>query len=326
MLKISTRLMIEGARKRGWKAEPLDEKYSSVYKITFPNGKFHYLFSNQINSSTASGYAISEDKLACFKIAETISLPVNPYQVYDEEDREKSKRFFQEQHKAGKELVVKPIDRGHGDGITVGVRDEKGLQKAIAYAKTFSDKVLLQQRFFGKDHRLFVVDGKVIAVAHRVPPYVVGDGKQTIRELIVQKNQDPRRGDGHQGVLTKISIADVSEHLGEERLGIVPSIDERIELLGTANLSRGGESIDVTDDIDLSYKQAAIRLAALVELTVCGVDLLCTDITQPMSSENTTLLEINASPGVRMHHFPSEGKPRDVTSAILDAFAKFNKI
>ncbi len=322
MISFTSQLMLDEMRGRGWKAEMLDETASSVIVVTLPKGKTHYFLSCLPDTASAVGYAINQDKLATYKIAERLRIPVADYQMYDAANPASAREFLAAQKLLGHELVVKPTNRDHGNGVVVGVDTEASLTDAIAHALSFSNRVILQRRFIGDDCRLAIVDGACVAVVRRTPPCVIGDGHRTVQELLVEKNSDPRRGTDADATLRPIDKADVVRFIGTNTFRTVPAAGESITLLGTANLSKGGESEDITDSIHVSYAQAAARIASEVGLTVCGVDLLCKDIMQPLSADNAVLIEINGAIGLRLHHRPTKGQPRNVAGAIVDAFAR----
>lgn len=323
MLKITSQLIFNEAKARGWKVEALDDRFSSVLAITPPGAQRQFMFSCMTNSSSAVGYTIADDKLITYMVAKELDIPVAEYCMYaDGTEAHAAMEFFNQQVKAGYEIVVKPTDQTHADGITIGVKTVEHLHRALEHARTFSDKILLQRRYFGTDCRVVVVDGVVRAAAYRTPPFVIGDGEHTVKALITIKNQDPRRGEGHYAPLSKIDTANVVRYIGADRLDEVPKKGERVELLGTANLSKGGEAIDITDTLHDSYKQAAVALTKELKLGISGIDFLTKDFTKPLSPDTAILLEVNYSPGLRMHHFPSEGTPRNVAGAVLDALER----
>jgi len=155
---------------------------------------------------------------------------------------------------------------------------------------------------------------------------VIGDGVRTIRQLIDQKNQHPWRGDSHKMPLTKISFDEITPYIGSHRLEEILPAGSELELLGTANLSRGGEAFDVTDTLHPSIAELAVRIADMVELSVCGVDMRLEGATLPAQQAQARRIEINASPGLRMHTYPSAGQPRNVAACILDEIVRRRKM
>lgn len=323
MLQITTRLIAEEATRRGWKVEPLDERFISTLAITTPDGQTHYFDSAQPPFNSAAAVIIADNKLATYLIAERLGVPVADFIMHDPANPQASLTFLKQQTAAQHEIVVKPIDTNHGDGITVGVKTEADLQDALTHALRFSQRILLQRRHYGVDYRVLVVDGKVVAAARRDPASVVGDGVQTIEQLIAEKNADPRRGSGHDAALSKLDVEGAKRYLGA-RFTSVPAHGEYVAVLATANLSKGGEAQDVTDELHPSFAKAALKITKALNMYLCGVDFLAIDHKQPLVAETGILLEINATPGLRMHHFPSQGQARAVAAHILDGLLTKN--
>ncbi len=218
-------------------------------------------------------------------------------------------------------IVIKPLNANHGKGITVDIRDMQSAIVAFEAALAFSPTVLVEQFVVGEDYRLLVINNKLQAVAKRVPARVIGDGRSTIQDLIDQVNSDPRRGFGHENVLTQITIDEMTERILERKGFTLKTVLDRGEsctLKSTANLSTGGISIDCTDIIHPYNAFIAERAAQIVGLDVAGIDLICPDITIPVTENKGAIVEVNASPGLRMHLAPSEGIPRNVAEPIID--------
>ncbi|NNM76148.1 cyanophycin synthetase [Sphingomonas sp. ID1715] len=221
-------------------------------------------------------------------------------------------------------LVTKPLDGNHGRGVTIGIRDEDqlrfGFAQALAEAKGRRD-IIVEQYFDGRDHRILVVNGELVAVAERVPAHVIGDGVCTIAALIERVNQDPRRGDGHEKVMTRIKVdALVLEYL--ERSGLtpnsVPAAGQWVQLRATANLSTGGTAIDRTNEIHPDNAEIARRAALVIGLDIAGIDFMAPDISRSVRDTGGGVIEVNAAPGFRMHIEPSEGSPRDVAKPVIE--------
>jgi len=220
-------------------------------------------------------------------------------------------------------LVTKPLDGNHGRGVTIGIMDEEQLRFGFreAEAQARGRDVIVEQFFEGNDHRILVVGGKMIAVAERIPAQVAGDGISTIRQLIEEVNRDPRRGVGHENVMTRIRIdAHVEEFLSRSGLtpDSIPEADEIVVLRATANLSTGGTAVDRTNEIHPDNVEIARRAALIIGLDVCGVDFVCPDISRSVRETGGGIIEVNAAPGLRMHIEPSEGAPRDVAKPIIE--------
>jgi cyanophycin synthetase len=221
----------------------------------------------------------------------------------------------------GYPIVIKPLDGNHGRGITIDIRTWEEAEAAYDAAKEVSRAVIVERYYVGRDHRVLVVDGKVVAVAERVPAHVVGDGESTIEQLIEETNQDPNRGEGHDNVLTKIQLDRTSFQLLERQgytLDTVLTEGEVCYLRATANLSTGGIAVDRTDDIHPENAWLAQRVAKIVGLDITGIDIVTSDISRPLRETEGVIVEVNAAPGFRMHVAPSRGIPRNVAGAVLD--------
>ena len=218
-------------------------------------------------------------------------------------------------------LVIKPLDGNHGRGVTTNLRTTEAALAAFQLAQQHSESVVLETFAEGDDYRLLVVDYKLVAAARRVPACVTGDGVSTLRVLVDDANQDPRRGCGHENILTRIEADEATLRLLEKgglTLDSVPSCGQVVFLKTTANLSTGGTSVDVTDEVHPEIAFMAERAARAIGLDICGIDLLATNITLPLKTSGATVIEVNAGPGFRMHTHPTEGKPRDVGRCIAD--------
>ena len=217
-------------------------------------------------------------------------------------------------------LVTKPLDGNHGRGVNLGLATPEQVRWGFEQAIRHGRRVVVEEMAAGRDYRILVVDGEVVAVAERTPAVVMGDGARTIAELIEAANQDPRRGDGHERAMTRIKVDDhVREMLSraEVSLDSVPESGREIQLCATANLSTGGSAIDRTDEIHPDNAEIMRQAVAVVGLDVAGVDLVTPDISLPIRETGGAIVEINAAPGLRMHLQPSEGRPRDVARPII---------
>lgn len=217
-------------------------------------------------------------------------------------------------------VVVKPLDGRQGKGVTIDPQNSDEVEKAFLLAKEFSDLILIEEMFEGKNYRVLVVGGKVVAASERQPCQIIGDGKHNIDELIEIENQNPLRGEGHEKPLTKIrltpNLLSAIEKDGR-RLEDIPKLGEKIILGGGLNISTGGTAKDVTDEIDVSIKSICERAARTMDLDICGFDLILEDISNPIKSQTGGIIEVNTAPGLRMHLFPNEGKRREVGEDII---------
>lgn len=225
------------------------------------------------------------------------------------------------QEVGGYPIVIKPLDGNHGRGITIDIKNKAEAESAYDAAKEVSQSIIVERYYVGRDHRVLVVDGKLVAVAERVPAHVIGDGKSTIGQLIERTNQDPHRGEGHDNVLTRIEVDRTSYQLLERQgytLETVLPKGEIFYLRATANLSTGGIAVDRTDDVHPENVWLAQRVAKIIDLDIAGIDIVTPDISRPLREVDGVIVEVNAAPGFRMHVCPSVGIPRNVAGAVLD--------
>nr|WP_309759451.1 cyanophycin synthetase [Flavobacterium sp.] len=223
--------------------------------------------------------------------------------------------------KIGYPIVLKPLDGNHGKGASINVTNWEDAVSGLAFAKEYSKRIIVEKFITGFDYRILVIDNKLVAAAKRVPAHVFGDGTATIQELITTTNLDPRRGYGHENVLTQIDVDRDTEDLLEKlgyTLATIPKVDEIVFLKSTANLSTGGTSVDVTDMMHPENIFLAERISRVIGLDVCGVDIMAENLTQPLKENGGVILEVNAAPGFRMHLAPSEGLPRNVAAPVID--------
>lgn len=221
----------------------------------------------------------------------------------------------------GYPLVIKPIDGNHGRGITVDINSYEDALEAFKVAKEVSRRVIVEKYITGEDYRLLVINNIFVAAAKRTPAHVVGDGKSTIEELVEEVNKDPRRGYGHEKVLTAITINDLTKTIIADAGYTVDSVlkeGEQLILKDTANLSTGGTAEDVTDIIHPANVSMAERISKIIDLDICGIDVMTSDISQPLSDTSGAVLEVNAGPGFRMHLAPTTGLPRNVAAPVVD--------
>ncbi|TAE95479.1 MAG: cyanophycin synthetase [Oscillatoriales cyanobacterium] len=223
----------------------------------------------------------------------------------------------------GYPIVLKPLDGNHGRGITIDINSWEVAEEAydLASGASKTKSVIVERYYTGRDHRVLVVNGQVVAVAERVPANVVGDGKSTVEQLVEEVNRDPQRGDGHDNVLTRITIdkltLDLLQKQGYAMDSVLPA-GKRVFLRATANLSTGGIAVDRTDEIHPENVWLFSRVAKIIGLDIAGIDVVTDDISQPLRDTNGVIVEVNAAPGFRMHVAPSQGLPRNVAGAVFD--------
>ncbi|MEL6868341.1 MAG: cyanophycin synthetase [Pseudomonadota bacterium] len=287
--------------------------------VQFGHGKYQQRIQATITSKTTNiAVEISCDKEDTHNLLNDLGLPV-PQQrmVYSARDAVRAA------NRIGYPVVVKPLNANHGRGVAINLTEDDAVAAAfdVARDRGTSRAVLVESFITGMDHRMLVVNNELVAVAKRVPGHIVGDGKHTISALVDAVNEDPRRGIGHEKVLTKIEIDQQAERLLENAGYTTETVladGEIFFLRSTANLSTGGTAIDVTDMVHPDNRAMAERAVMAVGLDVGGVDFLTEDISQSYKDIGGAIVEVNAAPGFRMHVAPSEGEPRDVAGKVLD--------
>ena len=218
-------------------------------------------------------------------------------------------------------LVIKPINGNHGKGNTTNITTWEQALKAFEAAKIYSRSVIVEKFITGFDFRILVINNKFICAALRTPASVMGDGEHTIQWLIDETNKDTRRGFGHEKVLTQITVDGSTMKMLNEvsyTLETVPPKGERVLLKTTANLSTGGTSNDVTDEVHPANIFMCERISKIIGLDICGIDIMATDLRTPVTENGGAILEVNAAPGFRMHIDPAEGLPRNVAEPVID--------
>ncbi len=287
--------------------------------VQFGHGKYQQRIQATITSETRHiAVEISCDKEDTHNLLNDLGLPV-PQQrmVYSTRAAVRAARSI------GYPVVVKPLNANHGRGVSINLYEDNQVETAFEEAREHgtSRAILVESFVTGMDHRMLVVNNELVAVAKRVPGHVVGDGKSTIAELIEITNSDPRRGIGHEKVLTNLELDVQAERLMKDA-GLtedtVLSDGEAFYLRSTANLSTGGTAIDMTDAVHPDNRDMAVRTIKAVGLDVGGVDFLTDDITRSYKEAGGAIVEVNAAPGFRMHVAPSEGAPRDVSGKVID--------
>ena len=221
----------------------------------------------------------------------------------------------------GYPMVLKPVDGNHGKGATTDINNWEQAVKALAAAQVYGRSIICERFITGFDFRVLVIDNKFICAALRTPASVTGDGEHTIKWLVDETNKDPRRGFGHEKVLTAIKLDDFSNQMLEEKgytLETIPPNGELVLLKPTANLSTGGTSTDVTDEVHPSNIFMCERIAQIIGLDICGIDIMAPDLRLPINENGGAVLEVNAAPGFRMHIDPAVGLPRNVAEPVID--------
>jgi cyanophycin synthetase len=285
--------------------------------IQFGHGKHQKRIQATVTSETRHiAVSIASDKEETNRILGDLGLPVPKQRVVRSADGAVTAAS-----RLGYPVVVKPLDANHGRGVSLDLKSEVEVRAAFEKAREHARSVVVENFINGHDHRMLVVGGQLIAVAKRVPGHVVGDGEHTIAQLVDIVNSDPRRGIGHEKVLTRLELDAQAERLMEKKSVTKDTVlpkGEVFYLRGTGNLSTGGTAIDLTDVVHPDNREMAIRAAMAIGLDVCGVDFISPDVTESYRDVGGGICELNAAPGFRMHVAPTEGKPRDVAGPVMD--------
>lgn len=259
---------------------------------------------------------IAGNKHATKTLLGDMGVPVpKGYRIRDEDELENAVE------KIGYPVVVKPLDGNHGKGATVGINSIEDARVAFEKAKEYSRWVIVEKMLVGEDFRALVVNNRLIAVAERTPAHVKGDGKSTIQELIDQTNADPRRGYGHENVLTQIEVDQQTQRCVKKKGYTLDSVlpdGEILHLKTTANISTGGTAIDRTDEVHPENVFLFERIARIIGLDVAGIDIMAPNVSEPLHATGGGIIEVNAAPGFRMHLSPSDGIGRNVAEHVID--------
>ena len=312
----STGAIVSEAERRGIPVLRLDPQRSLVQ---LGHGAYQKRVWATITSETASiSVEIASNKELTNRMLHDVGIPVPRSILVRSADEAVATAA-----RIGYPVVIKPLDGNHGRGVMINLADEAAVREAypIAERESRAGPIMVESYITGKDYRILVVDSQVVAVAERVPAHVVGDGTHTVAELVEITNADPRRGVGHEKILTRITVdAQTREVLARQGLGLddVPEDGRFVQLKLTGNMSTGGTSIDRTDDIHPDNCEIARQAAMVVGLDVAGIDFVAEDISRSVRQTGGAIVEVNAGPGFRMHTHPTEGHPRHVGRAVID--------
>jgi cyanophycin synthetase len=285
--------------------------------IQFGHGRYQQRIQATVTSRTSHiAVELASDKEETNRILGNLGLPVPRQRLV-----QTAADAMDAAERIGYPVVVKPYNANHGRGISIHLTDADQVGAAFEIAAEHSRSVIVESFISGEDHRMLVINGELAAVARRVPGHVVGDGVHTIEELVEEVNRDPRRGVGHEKVLTRLLFDHQAEALLSKKgytRETIPASGEQVFLRSTGNLSTGGTATDMTDLVHPDNVEMAVRAVKAIGLDVAGVDFLTTDVTESYKQVGGAICEVNAAPGFRMHMAPSEGQPRDVGGRVMD--------
>lgn len=309
----STQSIIDEAHIRNIPFTRLDDQSL----IMLGQGKHQKFIRATVASTTSSiGVDLAANKAKTKRILQQAYIPVPKGLVV--EDVQELEEAIEE---LGFPLAIKPLDGNHGRGITTNITTKEQAVNAFLMANRISNDVIVERFISGQDYRFLVVNYKVVAVAKRTPAMVMGDGKLTVAQLIEEINKDPRRGDGHENTLTRIVVDKITENILADKqltLDSILPIGEILFLKDTANISTGGTARDLTDRVHPHNVFLAERIARLMQLDICGIDIIARDIDTPLNEKTGAVLEVNAGPGFRMHNSPAKGIARNVAAPVVN--------
>lgn len=309
----STASLVRAAEERGIPWLRLNQQSL----VQLGHGRYQQRIQATVTGKTSHiAVELAGDKEETNKIMASLGLPVPKQELVQTEEG-----ALRAARRLGVPVVTKPYNGNHGRGISIHLTTDEEIVAGFNAAREHSRSVIVENFLSGDDHRLLVINGELIAATRRTPGHVVGDGQHTIAQLIETVNTDPRRGVGHEKVLTRLEL-DAQAQMMLDRAGYtadaVPNPDQIVYLRSTANLSTGGTATDVTDIIHPDNRDMAVRAVRAIGLDVGGVDFLSTNIAESYKKIGGGICEINAAPGFRMHVSPSEGTPRDAAGPVID--------
>jgi cyanophycin synthetase len=311
ILNASSRILYEEAQRRGITCTTFNDKETILME---KDNKSWYTRGSRTSFLSSVGTTISDLKPLTKAILNHFNLPTAKGVVI------RSPEHYSLLEQLQFPVVAKPLDKTHGEGVRVGIKTAQEVQQYFEEAK---EPLLCEEMLAGIEYRVVCVDYRFVATAFRKPAHVTGDGSSTIQQLIDQKNAHPWRGEGHQKNLSLIKVDDlVLELLTEQGFNLesVPAVEKEVLLRKTANLSTGGEAWDVTDDVCPENRALFEKIAKVCDLNIIGIDVMCQSLKTPIVDQpKAGVIEVNCSPGLRMHHYPIKGTPRDIAAIILDS-------
>ena len=311
----STNAVLEAARKRGIPHLRITED-ANMFQLGW-GAQQRRIQATTTDATGSIAVTIASDKQLTKRLLQQAGVPVPEGDTVTELEQ-----ALQVARRLGGIVTIKPLDANQGKGVTTTCTNPDEVREAFENARRYSRYVIVERYLQGCDYRVLVAGGKVAAASWRRPPSVTGDGSRTIRQLVERENLNPARGEGHTNVLTRIPLDELAVHEAARQgfaLDDVPPAGVTVALRGNANLSTGGTAEDVTDVLPDATRVLCVRAARAVGLDVAGIDIVCQDISRPLKAQGGGVIEVNAAPGIRMHHYPTSGTPRDAAGAIVDS-------
>jgi cyanophycin synthetase len=309
----STRSIVEAALRRGIPVRRINGQ--NLVQLGF-GSRQRKIWTAETDQTSSIAEAIAKDKQLTRQILQTVGVPTPDGRVVAS-----AEDAWQAAQEIGVPVVVKPQDGNFGRGVATNLTTHEQVVKAYELARPEGDGVIVESYAEGSDFRLLIVGDKLVAAARREPAHVIGDGQRTIHELVEIENKNPLRSDGHATSLSFLPLDGLSREVLTSQgftVDSIPAAGQRVLIRRNANLSSGGTATDVTDFVHPEIAARAIEAAKAVGLDICGIDVVCRDMSQPLENQGGVIVEVNAGPGLRMHLAPSSGTPRPVGDAIVD--------
>nr|WP_300004938.1 cyanophycin synthetase [Tissierella sp.] len=313
MMGPSTKSIVDEAERRGIPHIRLNE---DSYVQLGQGAYQRRIQATMMDSTSALGVEIADDKAYTKELLSSMGIPVAQGKIVETEEE-----ALKAAEEIGYPVVVKPLSGNHGRGITIDISESEELMLALKKAKEVCSSCIIEKYLLGFDFRILVINYKFVAAALREPAFVVGNGVNTIEELIEEINQNPDRGLGHEKNLTKINIDYMTERLLKMehlKLKTILEVGRKVYIKSTANISAGGTAKDVTESVHPLNRAMAERISKIVNLDVMGIDIIANTLEKPLNEEFAGVLEVNAAPGFRMHLNPTEGKKRNIAENVVD--------
>ena len=319
-MELSTQALLFDAIQKGLKIEILDERDQFI-SLQFGDHLEYVKNGNMTSHDSYISPLIMENKVVTKKVLAKAGFNV-PQSIEFTDVKSAVENFPLFENRA---VVIKPKSTNFGLGISIfqqGLTDRDDFAKAVEIAFREDKEIMVEDYLLGTEYRFFVLGDQTLAVLLRVPANVIGDGVHTVAELVAAKNAHPLRGDGSRTPLKKIALGDIEQlQLKEQGLTVdsIPAKDQLVQLRANSNISTGGDSIDMTDEMHASYKEIAVGISKTMGAAVCGVDLIIPDLKQPAepSLHSWGVIEANFNPMMMMHIFPFSGQSRRLTMNVI---------
>lgn len=317
-LELSTQIIIKEALRRNIEVEVLDRSDNFI-RLT-KGSKVEYI--KQATKTSVDTYIsslIMENKTVTKMILNEQGIHVPTDATFQSIEA----AITQYAQFAGQNIVIKPKSTNFGKGVVIfkQLDSEEDYRSALEHAFNYDSSVMVEQFLPGKEYRFLVIGNETVAVLHRVPANVSGDGKHTIEQLVEEKNQSPLRGTGYVTPLEKIILGEIEKGFLQEQgkdFSYIPKIGETVYLRENSNISTGGDSLDFTDEVLDAYKDIAVKATKAVGARICGADIMIQDIRDEPNPSNYGIIELNFNPALHIHNFPYKGLNRHVEQKVLD--------